>query len=105
MMKPMNIRLYFGGFFVTKNCKTEYRHLGLSLHPNVEEVCYFEMAYWIRNELGYADVGRIWHKRYGYTMFPGRAEIKDDKSIPDYLQSPEPDCLYHLYVVCEGDDM
>ena len=38
MMKPVNIRLYFVGFFVTKNCKIEYRHLELSLHPNVEEV-------------------------------------------------------------------
>ena len=62
------------------------------------------MAYWIRNELGYADVGRIWYKRHYYTMFAGRAEIKDDKSIPDFLQSPEPNSWCHLYVVHEGDD-
>ena len=53
---------------------------GLSLHPNVEEVCYFEIAYWSKNELGYADVGRIWYKRYSYTMFTGRVEIKDDNA-------------------------
>ena len=92
------------GFFVTKNCKTEYRHLGLSLHPNVDNVCYFEMAYWIRNKLGYADIGRIWYKRHGYTMFAGKAKIKDDKSILDFLQSLEPDGWYHFYVVHGGDD-
>ena len=74
------------------------------MHPNVEEVCYFEMAYWISNELAYVDVGRIWYKRYGYTMFAGRAEIKDNKSIPDFLQSPELDGWDHLYVVHGGDD-
>ena len=74
------------------------------MHPNVKEVCYFEMAYWIRNELGYADVGRIWYKRYGYTMFASMVEIKDDKCIPDFLQSTEPDGWYHLYVVHGGDD-
>ena len=61
------------------------------------------MAYWIRNELGYVDVGRIWYKRYGYTMFVGRTEIKDDKSIPDFLQSPENYGWYHFYVVHGGD--
>ena len=58
--------------FITKNYKTENKQLGLSLHPNVEEACYFETANWIRNELGYDDVGRIWHKRYGNTLFVGR---------------------------------
>ena len=37
-------------------------------------------------------------------MFAGRAEIKDDKSIPDFLQSPKPNGWYHLYVVHGGDD-
>ena len=37
-------------------------------------------------------------------MFAGRAEIKDDKSIHDFLQSPEPDGWYHLYIVHGGDD-
>ena len=74
------------------------------MHPNVDKVFYFEMAYWIRNELCYADVGRIWYKMYGYTMFAGKTEIKDDKSITDFLQSPKNDGWYYLYVVHGGDD-
>ena len=42
IINTINIKLYFGGFFVTKNYKREYRQLGRSLHPNTKEVCYFE---------------------------------------------------------------
>ena len=60
-----------------KNYKTEYKQLGLSLHPNTKEVCYFEISDWIKNELGFDEVGRIWYKRCGFTLFAGMAEIKE----------------------------
>ena len=73
------------------------------MHPNTKEVCYFEIAHWIKNDLGFKDVGRIWYKRYGFTLFARRAEIKEDKNNPDFLESPEKDGWYHLYVVHGGD--
>ena len=33
----------------------------------------------------------------GYTLFDGRSEIKDDKDIPSFLESPEIDGWYHLF--------
>ena len=35
----------------------------------------------------------------------GKSEIKDDKDIPSFLESPEIDRWYHLYIVHEGDNM
>ena len=64
----------------------------------------FEIAHWIREELGFPDVRRLWYKRYEYTLFVGRTEIKDDKCIPNFLESPKKDVWYHLYVVHGGDD-
>lgn len=72
-MEPINIRLYYGGHFVSKKKKTEYvRHpdvpanrYGLLLRLNVEEVCFFEFVYWIKNDLGFEDVGEIWYRKKG----------------------------------------
>ncbi|XP_021759038.1 uncharacterized protein LOC110723933 [Chenopodium quinoa] len=105
-MDPVNIRLYYGGRFVTKNRITTYEkgesnYVGLSLHPNVEEVCYFEFVDWIKRELGYEDVGQIWFRRYGCSLFAGRKEIKSDVDIPEFLQSKEKDGWYNMYVVHE----
>lgn len=106
-MKPVNIRLYFGGEFVTRGRITTYERCndterwGLSLHPNVEEVCYFEFVDWIK-KLGYAEVEgvcEIWYREHGCTLHNGRKEIKSDAEIADFLQSPENDGWYHLYLV------
>lgn len=106
-MEPVNIRLYYGGVFVTKNRKTEYvrnpnapsNKWGLALKLNVDEVCFFEFAYWIKNELGFEEVGEIWFRKKGCSLFNGRALISDDKDIPKFLEAPEEDGFYHLYVV------
>ena len=59
-----------------------------------------------RKELGFDEVGRIWNKRYGFTLFIGRVEIKViNKNILDFLESLEKDSnWYHLYVVHGGYD-
>uniref|UniRef100_A0A803MF16 FBD domain-containing protein n=1 Tax=Chenopodium quinoa TaxID=63459 RepID=A0A803MF16_CHEQI len=69
----MNFRLYYGGVFVTnkKSRQTTYEpgptgYHGLSLYPNVEECCYFEFAYWIRQDLKYEDVGEYYNEYEEY---------------------------------------
>lgn len=99
-MEPINVRLYHGGDFVTKNWKTTYEGGGISLHVNEEEVCYFEIVGWIE-DLGYTDPGKIWYRRHGCSMFAGMKEMKDDKDLTDLLGSPEKDGFFHLYVVHE----
>lgn len=111
-MDPINIRLYFGGHFVTKNNKTTYeRHpkvapkdFGVALRLNVEEICYFEFVYWIKTDLGYKDVGEIWFRKRGCSLHNGRARVLSDKEIPEFLQAPESDGFYHLYLVQPDED-
>ncbi|XP_056697394.1 uncharacterized protein [Spinacia oleracea] len=104
-MEPVTIRLFHGGQFVSRNNKTTYERgdnpkAGMSLHTNVEEICYFEFADWIRRELGYEKVGQIWFRRRGCSLHGnGRKEIKSDVEIPDFLSAPEKDGSYQLYVV------
>lgn len=106
-MEPINIRLYYGGHFVTKKKKTTYeRHpkvapkdFGVALRLNVEEVCYFEFVYWIKTDLGFDEVGEIWFRKRGCTLHNGRARVLSDKDIPDFLAAPESDGFYHLYLV------
>ncbi|XP_056692339.1 uncharacterized protein [Spinacia oleracea] len=103
-MEPINIRLYHGGRFVTRNGKTTYEKgdsdkYGMSLHPNVSEVCYFEFVGWVKGDLGYGEAGQFWYREHGHTLFSSRKELKDDNDIPDFLFSKEIDGWYHLYVV------
>ncbi|XP_021839581.2 uncharacterized protein [Spinacia oleracea] len=105
-MEPINIRLFYGGRFVTKKWKTTYEKgdsskFGFSLHPNVGEVCYFEFVDWIKRELGFKEVGHIWFRKHGCSLFTGRKEINSDVEIPEFLQSKEKDGWYYLYVVHE----
>lgn len=107
VMDSVNIRLYYGGHFVTKNKKTTYeRHpnvapkdFGILLRFNVEEVCYFEFVYWITSDLGFSEAGEIWFRKKGCSLYNGRARIKGDEDIPLFLESPEKDGFYHLYIV------
>ncbi|XP_021775098.1 uncharacterized protein LOC110738964 [Chenopodium quinoa] len=103
-MDPINIRVLYGGNFVTRNNKTTYgkgnsNYFGLSLHPNVEEVCYFEFVDWIKRELGYDEVGEIWYRKHGCTLYSGRKQIKCDANIPEFLEAKEKDGWYELYLV------
>uniref|UniRef100_A0A803NAF9 PB1-like domain-containing protein n=1 Tax=Chenopodium quinoa TaxID=63459 RepID=A0A803NAF9_CHEQI len=106
-MDPINIKMYYGGHFVTKNNKITYEKKpnvgpskwGIALRVNVEEVCYFEFVYWIKNYLGFAEVGDIWFRKKGCTLHSGRAKIEGDKDISAFLEAPEKDGFYHLYVV------
>lgn len=98
-MESVGIRLYHGGQFVCKKSKTVYEGGGMLLEPNVEEVCYFEFKYWITHVLKYSDVGEIWYRKKGCSLHNGRAVIKGDGDIPSFLDAPEKDGWYHLYVV------
>lgn len=103
-MESINIRLYHGGQFVRRNNRTTYGKKpncksGIALHPNVEEVCYFEFVDWIKNELGYEQVGELWFRKRGYSLHNGRKEIKGDAEIPEFLQAPERDGWHHIYVL------
>ena len=108
-MEAINIRMYYGGHFVSKRSITTYEKkpnvdptkYGIALSVNVEEVCYFEFAYWIKSELGFAEVREIWYRKKGCTLHTGRARIEGDKDIAEFLEAPEKDGFYHLYVVHE----
>ncbi|KAL2895353.1 StAR-related lipid transfer protein 8 [Bienertia sinuspersici] len=112
-MEPINIRLYFGGHFVTKKNKTVYEKkpnveptkYGMTLRMNVEEICYFEFAYWIKSDLGFDEVGEIWFRKKGCSLHNGRARIDSDKDIPEFLAAPESDGFYHLYVVHKEEEV
>ena len=65
-----------------------YDWKGFRIKTLKEEVCYFENAHLVKNDCGLDDVGRIWYKKKGYTLFDERSEIKDDKNIPSFLKSP-----------------
>ena len=108
MKDPIDIRLYHGGKFVTRSGKTTYEKgesskYGLTLHPNVQEVCYFEFVGWIKGELGYKNEGTIWYREHGKTLYTGRKQLVSDDDIPDFLFSREADGWYHLYVIHEPE--
>lgn len=106
-MEAINIRLYYGGHFVSKKNKTTYERkangdkskFGVALRLHVEEVYFFEFTYWIKTNLGYDDVGEIWYGKKGLTLHSGRVMISCDADIPNFLDAPEKDAFYHLYVV------
>lgn len=106
-MEPINIRMYYGGQFVTKRNKTTYeRHpkvapkdFGVLLRLNVEEVCFFEFQYWVKTDLGYNEDREIWFRKHGCSLHTGRAQVKSDKDIPELLKAPEKDGFYHLFLV------
>lgn len=94
----------YGGDFVTKNQKTTYEkgnsnYHGVSLHPNVDEVCYFKFVDWITRELGYVEVGQIWYKKHRCSLYSGRKQILADADIPEFLEAKESDGWYILYLV------
>lgn len=64
----------------------------------MEEVCYFEFVHWTKNELGYDEVGQIWHKR-GCSLYTGRKELKNDANILEFVKAKEKDGWYILYVI------
>lgn len=45
---------------------------GVALHPNVDEVCFFEFVYWIKHELKCFEVFEIWFRKRGCSLFNGR---------------------------------
>ena len=65
LIKPITIRIYFGGFFVTKCNSTVCDWKGFRIKTLKEEVFYFEIAHLIENDYGLDDVGRIWYKKNG----------------------------------------
>ena len=53
-----------------------YDWKGFKFKTLQDEVCYFEIAYLIKNDCGLNDVGRIWYKKKrGYTLFNKRSEL------------------------------
>ena len=53
-----------------------------------EEVCNFQIAHLVKNDCDLDDLGIIWYKNK-YSLFDERSEIKDNKDIPFFLESPK----------------
>ncbi|XP_056697906.1 uncharacterized protein [Spinacia oleracea] len=105
--RMFSLMVGYRGRFVNRKGKPAYEKgdsekYGLSLHPNVSEVCYFEFVGWVKGDLGYEEAGQFWYREHGHNLFSGRKELKDDSDIPAFLFSREKDGWYHLYVVHEA---
>lgn len=81
-MDIVNIKLYYGGEFVTRKFRTSYKYkLGSQKYcrkeyKNVSEVAYFEIVDWKKDGLGFKDEGKIWSTRKGYSLLAGRTVQK-----------------------------
>lgn len=89
---------------MTINNRTTYEKgvsnfCGIAIHSNVDEICCFEFVHWIKVKLGYDEVREIWFRKRGYSLHNGRKQIKSDAEIDEFLQAPENDGWFHLYVV------
>ena len=82
-----------------------YEEGGIKLVTNVDEIAYFEIVDWIKNDCECKDVGRIFFRNTNCSLFNGRKEIIDDSQITNFLKSPEKDGWYNLYVVHGGTDL
>ncbi|XP_056688809.1 uncharacterized protein [Spinacia oleracea] len=79
-MEKVNIKLFHGVNFVTTKCKTTYE----------------------KGNNSYDEVGRIWHRKRGCSLYAGRKELKNDEDIPGFLEAnKEKDGWYILYVIHE----
>ena len=95
-MKSIDVRIFHGVFFVTKEQNTMYEGGGIKLVTNVDEIAYFDIVDWIKNDCGCQDVGRIFFRKTNCSLFNGRKEIIDDCEITNFLKSPEKDGWYNF---------
>ena len=77
-MKSINVKIFHGFFFFTKEHSTMYEEGGIKLVTNVDEIAYFEIVDWIKNDCECKDVGRIFFRNTNCSLFNGRKEIIDD---------------------------
>ena len=83
-MKSIDVRIFHGVFFVTKEQNTMYEGGGIKLLTNVDEIAYFEIVDWIKNDCKCQDVGRIFFINTNCSLFNGRKEIIDDSQITNF---------------------
>ncbi|KAH9622115.1 hypothetical protein KSS87_021471 [Heliosperma pusillum] len=71
----------------------------------MDEICYFNLVDIVKNELNYGDLGEIWFRRHGLSLFAGRKQLQSDQDIPLLMETKDINGYIIVYAILGGHDV